>query len=534
MATGRAKGTRQVRGLTQMLRHPHDRQRPRWRYSRIRASSSLPSYSTVSAPPEQQASRLRHALEESGPLAACLGMYLASRIDLLPAVFCRELALIPDCAAAIAPGKVRQIIAADLGNQWHSAFSEFDETPFASTLIAQSHQAKMRTGASVACIVLRPEFDARRSEAAVQLDPSVIAPYCGDRATSDLLGDFKASLGRKTNFCTVRDGLALMARDQERLEILHSPRTYPELCSAGVLTLERPAGLELEKLLREQQPRDALANRLCQVWLHLSLRGHCFPVDANPNNVVLLSRTEQVAFVNCDLVALPPTARENLANYFSAVLADDPDKATMYLLREMTPSAHRSIDRDSFRSSCRQAAYFGMLEPILGTNSNAMAQVAFQHWKSALEHGFTPKPHLLCFYRGLFAIARLAHRFALRDDPLREGLMELRMTTAFEQVYGMLDWQYWYENADKFASALVNLPRVLDEALSDGTATREQDPTEGEVPDKHGKSDLLLPGLLLLALLGLLEFQSSLASSGKIVWIVLLLAGIAAFRRWTT
>jgi ubiquinone biosynthesis protein len=473
-------------------------------------------------------------LQERGPEACCFGLYLASRIDFLPAELCRELALIPDQAAPIPTADIKRIIASELGSQWERAFTEFDDAPVESKLIAQSHRARVLSGAFVELVVLRPQYCALQSPEPAQIfDTSIISEYCGDRATAYLLDDFTATLRRKTDLRALHDGIELMARDAGSMDLLRSHRCYRELSSGKLLTVEPLYGQPLQEIPRGDLQSDNVARRMCQAWLHQSLRGHCFPVDPWPHNVLLFPGTNQMAFGNCDLVGLPTTARENLAAYFNAVLADDPDKATMYLLREMMPSRSAAIDVGRFRSSFRQAGYFGVLEPILGTNSNALAQIVFQHWKTALEHGYAPKPHLLCFYRGLFGIARIAHQLAPNSDGLREGLTELNMTSAFAQVQTIMDWRYWYQSSDKFASALLNLPRVLDEALSKAVSPRGADVRHDKAPVTHRQQRDLQLTLILISMI-LFQTPQTYVWSGKITLLALLLAGVLVLQQLKT
>jgi hypothetical protein len=347
-----------------------------------------------------------------------------------------------------------------------------------------------------------------------------------------MLENFKAALRRKTNFHTRCDSIELMTHNASQFQQLRSFRCYPELSSSRLLTFEPLGGQGLEQILREQGRSDALARRLCHVWLHQSLRGHCFPVDPQPHNIVLVPGANQIAFLNCDLARLPQGARENLSSYFDAVMSDDPNRAAMFLLREMRPPASGRIDIDSFHSSFRQSAFFGMLEPVLGSNSNAIAQVVFQHWKTALEHGYSPKPHLLDFYRGLFAISRIAYKLSPAEDGLREGAMELRMTCAFDELRSVMDWRHWYQNSDKFASALLCLPGALDEALSaaampqEGIAHSEKEPTEG------GRQGGLPVAFMCAAICALCLLIPTAAWSEKLTLLVLMIAGVRILQYW--
>jgi hypothetical protein len=198
----------------------------------------------------------------------------------------------------------------------------------------------------------------------------------------------------------------------------------------------------------------------------------------------------------------------------------------------MRPPASGKLDIDSFHSSFRQSVFFGMLEPVLGTNSNAIAHVVFQHWKTALEHGHFPKPHLLDFYRGLFAIARIAYKLSPAEDGLREGAMELRMASAFDEVRTVMDWRHWYQNSDKFASALLCLPGALDEALSTAAMPRGGSArSEKEPPERSGQGSLTA-AFIYAAIFALCLLIATHAWSEKITLLALMLAGVLILQYW--
>lgn len=508
----------------------HRRKRKHAHGSRAAGAPATPSGAPL--PPEQQARRLRLLLQELGPVYSCFALYLSSRIDALPAEFCRELALTPDTGATLAADEIHKILTAELGSSLDSVFTGFDYAPFESNLISQSHRALLRTGAPVTVVALRPCYDALRGQfdESRLIDVEALAGYCSGFVPDNLLGDFAASLRRKSSLIVAREGMELMARDAASFELLRPHRCYPELSTDRLLIFEPQQEQGLDRLMGKLPSSEVAARNLCHVWLRQALHGHCFPVDAQPQNV-LIGEKNLISFMNCDLVGMPTGAQENLLSYFNSMLADDPDRAAMYLLREMMPARTGSLDADDFRSSFRQAAYFGMLEPILGTDSNSLAQMVFQHWKTTLEHGYVPKPHLLCFYRGLFSIARIARKLSPQSDPLREGMEELRAGSAFHQLREIMDWRYWFKNSDKFASALVQLPHTLDDALTRASAppgSQPDDKTVTRQESRRGSGALLV--MLSIALLVMSQLPHTHAWSDKMIPAILMLAGFLALR----
>ena len=67
--------------------------------------------------PETQArvSGLRAELEALGPVFACFGRYLSTRLDHLAGVDCRALATLPDRAEPMPPGEVLGLLRSELG-----------------------------------------------------------------------------------------------------------------------------------------------------------------------------------------------------------------------------------------------------------------------------------------------------------------------------------------------------------------------------------------------------------------------------------
>jgi len=212
------------------------------------------------------------------------------------------------------------------------------------------------------------------------------------------------------------------------------------------------------------------------------------------------------------------------------MLVDDPDRAAKHLLLEMVSRKSR-VDPDAFRTNFRQAAYFGMLEPILGTDSNALAQIAFQHWKTALDNGYFPKNHLLCFYRGLFSIARIARLITPEGDPLRMGMEELRSAKSLHQIREIMDVRYWYQNMDKFAAAMINLPRTFDDALS-RTSSRPSAPLpQSQEPAGAPREKFSVNAIVLLLLTVLvMQLRTNRTETGKLMLVALMLAGLFLLR----
>src|SRR5262245_53551921 len=103
--------------------------------------------------------RLAQALDELGPTFVKLGQVLATREDMLPPAFVRELAQLQDRATPFSPKVARAQIEAVLGSPIVARFSRFDDQPLAAGSIAQIHRAVTLAGDEVVVKVRRPEIE---------------------------------------------------------------------------------------------------------------------------------------------------------------------------------------------------------------------------------------------------------------------------------------------------------------------------------------------------------------------------------------
>ncbi len=489
------------------------------------------------ATPETRAKQARLLLEKLGIPYSYLALYLSSRVDLLPPEFCREFSITADSGPLLSVSEIQQILEEELPSGLNRVFVQYDFAAVRSTLLTHSVTATLANGAAVEITILRPECRALKDGPPLpqSFDKAIVREYCGSQVTDEVLVDFFACLRRRCNFTVQVDVVELISYDIAASDIVLAPRVYRELSTERVMTLERLEATSMDEGVRTRAcDTDVLSRRLCQAWLHQALCGNGFAVDLQPRHVAI--RGHKVFFTGCDFVSLSSSTRENLWNYVMATMVDDPDKAAMHLLREMWPAQHGKVDAETFRSKFRQAGYFGALEPLLGTNSNALSQLIFQHWKTALEYGYQPKPHLLCFYRGLFSIARISWKLSPLGDPLREGVEEVRNDQIMRQMKDLTEWRYWFRNSDKFANAIVSLPKVIDDALRRASAANETWQERGEAGGRPKKTVSSMSDITTICTLAavLFSFRSSTVSplTEKAALLLLLLACWLALKKF--
>jgi predicted unusual protein kinase regulating ubiquinone biosynthesis (AarF/ABC1/UbiB family) len=428
-------------------------------------------------------SRLRAALEGLGPVFSCFGLYMATRVDLMSACDCVELAALPDRAPPATHAAVRDLFRREIGCAPEEAFPAFEEEPFESRLLYQSHRARLPDGAPAVVKIIRPEAEQRflcDAELLHLLEGALAGVVPCGAPFKSAVADFTAALGQQMDFTCEARALETLARDAEEFGMVRAPSVQLGLCTARVMVVEELKGYclgdgEFSRAEREgsagARPRPSnvfdrtnLARLLCSVWLRQALFGHVFPVEPRPANVVVLS-DGQVAFTGGLFAGLPAESQSNIWNYLTAAAAENPDRACSCLIREVRRKGPPGGEED-LRHRLRQVVPFRDSEWYRDDDINRLAEHLVVHWRAAAECGYVPQPHLPSFYRGLFAIASTAQQLSPESDPLLEGLQDARMLAGLAQMREIVGLQQFGDHLDRYAAMMAGLPQRFDEMLT--------------------------------------------------------------------
>jgi ubiquinone biosynthesis protein len=277
--------------------------------------------------------------------------------------------------------------------------------------------------------------------------------------------DFRHAVCDRADLRQQARAWAAAAEDAAADDGLYVPRVYAELSTPRVLTREWVPGRRLEDVTSSPAAdgagRPDLASRLCAAWLRSVLLGRFFPGDPGGNDVRVLP-DGRVAFTG-GYVAVPASARVALGDYLGAAAAGDPDAACAHLFRLMDGGLPVARE-DEVRRRFRQAVSAGRTGAEGG--GDALGEVLLGHWRLALAQGCRPPAYLARLFRAAFLLQAAAARLDPARDALRDGLADVRMAAAFDQVGDLMSLGQMARALGRYAPALSDLPRRLDEALT--------------------------------------------------------------------
>ena len=239
--------------------------------------------------------RLSTALTRLGPSYVKLGQFLATRPDVVGAVFARDLERLQDQMPPFPQQEAEAAIAASFGRPLSAIFKTFGP-PVAAASIAQVHRAEVETTdgpRAVAVKVLRPEIE-RRFHA--DLTAFTFAAQHAENLSAEarrlrlveVVDTLRRSVLVEMDFRLEAAALSEMAENTEDDPDFRVPAVDWDRTSKEVLTLEWIDATPLSDRARlEAKGFDLrqLARALIQTFLRHALRDGFFHADMHPGNL---------------------------------------------------------------------------------------------------------------------------------------------------------------------------------------------------------------------------------------------------------
>ena len=459
--------------------------------------------------------RLQWILDGLGPAYAFLGRYLSTRLDLLPLPDCLALRDTHDDVPAMPTEALLALIAREARSDAHNVFPDFDLAPVRSHLLYQLHRATLRDGTRVRVRVLRPGPEEVPDEAARAVCAGALGDRDGQAARDDLLAGFRRAWNDEHDLAAAAAALTEYRRDATPDDALVTPVVVHALCTPRLLVVGDTGGQTLAALAPAARAaalgRDGrsaaatadlrrVAGGACHAWLGQALERRHFPLVTDAGDLALLG-PGAYAFTGIRFGTLADDPRSDLREYLEASSVQDVDRACTCLLRLL---AADGADPNQVRPRLRQAVPFRDAAGAGLAGGDALAdQVALQVRLARERTGVLPAG-ASDFLGALLAVSAAAHALAPGHDPLREGIQELRLSSALDRVRAMFTPDELRAQAERYASVFVGTPRTLDLALVSAIEAAGRPPAPARTvprtrPARQAPTLALVAALLLAA-----------------------------------
>ena len=281
-------------------------------------------------------SRLRLSFEELGPSFVKIGQLLATREDIFPPVFIKELKKLQNKVKPISFDEAKAIVEESLGRPLTAVFRDLDQVPIGTASIGVVYKATFQTGERVVVKVRRPgiekilktDFEIVRFIVAQIEKVSADVRYLG---LSRVINDFFKATSNELNFLTeAKNGQRLKSNleviDTEKILVI--PKVYLELSSPSVLVMDFLDGKPFNEIrsLAELGPvMEAKLIQSVEMFAKTLLKDGFFHADLHGGNFFILP-TQQIGIIDFGLMGtLTKKNRSNLIAVLYAVLTHNYD-----------------------------------------------------------------------------------------------------------------------------------------------------------------------------------------------------------------
>ncbi len=281
------------------LTHPIARMRQRVRllrrYRSIVHIARLNGLGRTALHRDEAPEGLRQTLEQAGGMLVKVGQVASTRPDILPPVWCDELAKLRSHAGPAPRADMQEVLESELDGSVEDTFSFFEWEPLASASIGQVYRARLNDGTPVVVKVQRPNLDET-----IDIDSAAILQIAGlvERRTAiglaihpvTLAQGFISNVREELDF-TKEMGNAL-ALDEALASVpdIRVPRVVEELCTGRLLVEEEVSGVTIsdrDRIRRLGMEPTDVAQRLLNAFLVQIMEVGVFHADPHPGNVFL-------------------------------------------------------------------------------------------------------------------------------------------------------------------------------------------------------------------------------------------------------
>lgn len=245
---------------------------------------------------------VRLAFQELGPTFIKAGQLLSTRPDLIPPAFIAEMRQLQDNVEVDDFASVKATFEEQTGKKLSEVFSFFDETPFASASIGQTHRAILKDGTKVVVKIQHPEVarliatDLALFRLALRM--TKFTPDIGAINPREIFNEIRTSLLNEINTeIEIENGQEFYHYNNND-GIIRVPKVYKQYSAQKVLVnssmpgksiknyLAQPISKDLAVAESQKAERKYLAQVLVNNFLKQVFEDNFFHADPHPGNIL--------------------------------------------------------------------------------------------------------------------------------------------------------------------------------------------------------------------------------------------------------
>lgn len=279
----------------------------------------------------REGASLREKLLSLGPTFIKIGQTLATRADILPVEYIKELSKLQDEVAPFSASEARSIIEGDLETSIGEVFAAFEDIPIAAASLGQVHRATLVTGQCVAVKVQRPRLAEQ-----IELDISVLrklARFLGRYPNfirgvdwQGTLDAFRTTILEEMDYKQETRNAEVFRENFQGWNDVYVPTIYHVFSSRRVIVMEFIEGLKVtdaDGLLVAGRDPKAVVRLLARTYLKQLLEDGFFHADPHPGNLRVMN-DGRLAFFDFGMVGrLDTELQSQLINAFFHTIERD-------------------------------------------------------------------------------------------------------------------------------------------------------------------------------------------------------------------
>ena len=429
---------------------------------------------TLDAP---RGERLRLGLERLGPIFVKFGQVLSTRRDLLPADLADELAKLQDNVPPFPASEARVLVEKAFGRPIDAVFTRFDAEPVASASIAQVHFGQLEDGREVAVKVLRPGMLEVIDDdlALMRTLARWVERFSADGKRlkpREVVAEFANYLHDELDLVREAANAAQLRRNMQSLDLILVPEMVWDLCTQGVIVMERMNGVPISQV---QRLRDAgvdipkLARDGVTIFFTQVFRDGFFHADMHPGNIQVSVAPESFGrYIALDfgiVGTLTETDKEYLAQNFIAFFRRDYKRVAELHVESGWVPPNTRVDQleGAIRAVC-EPHFDRPLKDI------SLGQVLLRLFQTSRRFNVEIQPQLVLLQKTLLNVEGLGRQLDPELDlwntakPFLEQWMN-------QQVGWLGLVEGFKREAPRYVQLLPELPRLIHQALQPRAAT---------------------------------------------------------------